>query len=158
MHHGGFDLVMEGPVRERQYLGRIELDGLPGKNLAGNTRCDHFTYQREFDALKTDAYWAMKKAKITKAQDRIETQVTFVVPNDRRLDEDNMMFGLKAVWDALVEYKAIPDDCWKNLTHGRPSFVIARQRKRAKVVIDFWEGEPLNQEIINGVSKPERLK
>jgi len=141
-------MAMEVPVENgRDYLGRIELEGLPGKDLAGNTRCDHFTYQRAFDSMKTDAYWAMKKAKIKKAQDRVETQVTFVVPDNRRIDEDNMMFGLKAVWDALVEMGIIPDDCWKHLTHGRPSFIVTRTRKRPKVVVDFWEGEPLEREV-----------
>jgi len=138
---------MEVPVGNgRQYLGRIEIDGLPSKDLAGNTRCVHFVYQRAFDKLKIDAQWAIKKARIKKAQNRVETKVTFVVPNNRRLDEDNMMFGLKAVWDALVECTIIPDDCWRHLTHGRPTFVIARRRKHPKVVIDFWEGESLVQE------------
>ena len=83
--------------------------------LTGNDR-GHTRYS-PFTRIKGEAQAAIRAAR---PQPVAYASVTlhWLIPNRGRRDSDNLGATLKAVLDALVAEKVLPDDSWKHVPHS----------------------------------------
>jgi crossover junction endodeoxyribonuclease RusA len=59
-------------------------------------------------------------------QERVEVTLTWIVPNDRKRDEDNVVPTLKALCDGLVDAGVVPDDTRRYMVKNMPVIRVER--------------------------------
>jgi len=97
----------------RAVMLRIELPGLPPKELSPNARVHWRKKADETKLYRCDTGWRAIFAKDGKdwlAPDMAKVDVTFVVPDKRRRDKTNLAASFKAALDGLVDAGVIKDD------------------------------------------------
>ena len=70
----------------------------------------------------------------------VTADVVFIVPDNRRRDEDNLLASLKAAWDELVSIKLLADDAHGQL-HVRFGGLQVAKNERGVLVTLRTEGD-----------------
>jgi|TARA_R110000824_G_scaffold75153_1_gene190808 Holliday junction resolvase RusA-like endonuclease len=90
----------------------IILYDVPPAQIRGNTRAHFQTLNSIRRQRKETAMWltkdAMTEAKIDKLDGKVHVEYMFY--NNRDIDIDNLIFGMKATLDGIVNAGLIPDD------------------------------------------------
>ena len=66
----------------------------------------------------------------------VKATVTFVVPDKRRRDTDNLMAALKPLWDGLRDARVLVDDSHEHLRHGEPSVRVEKGQRYVLVTLE----------------------
>jgi crossover junction endodeoxyribonuclease RusA len=77
--------------------------------LSLNHRLNHYAKARITKDIRTEAGWLARSTKIP-ALEKCRVEITWVVPDGRRRDEDNPAPSAKAVYDGLVDAGVVKDD------------------------------------------------
>ena len=90
----------------------IVLYDIPPAQIRGNTRAHYQTINSLRRQRKEMAMWltkdAMTESKINNFDGKVHIQYMFY--NNRDVDVDNLIFGMKATLDGIVNAGLIPDD------------------------------------------------
>lgn len=115
---------------------RLILD-LPPRELNPNARIHWARKARAVKAYRHIAWAHARNAKRPRSHrwERADVRVTFLLPDARRRDPDNLMAAMKAAWDGFVDACLLADDC--GLILHPP--VLAIDRKHPRVVVDITE-------------------
>ena len=126
---------------------------LPPKELSPNYRARHWAQVSTAKAAyRRDCGWTAKGAMFAAAARAAETtppppmvnfplaapvtaHVTFVVPDKRRRDLDNLSASMKAAWDGIVDAGVLVDDSSEHLKHAAPELVVERGTREVRVVL-----------------------
>jgi len=96
-----------GTLRRRQVLLRMTA---PPRELSPNAR-KHWAKKAHVVAdYREECGWDAREQCHVALTPPITARVTFVVPDHRRRDLDNLAASLKPMWDGLVDAKVLPDD------------------------------------------------
>ena len=124
----------------------IVLYDIPPAQIRGNTRAHFQTLNSIRRQRKETAMWltkdAMSEAKTPKLKGKVHVEYMFY--NNRNVDVDNLIFGMKATLDGIVNAGLIPDDS--------PSYV--------KITGDFEKckkGEEKTIITISEISKSKKI-
>ena len=97
---------------EEQKQLTIILYDIPPAQIRGNTRAHYQTLNSIRRQRKEMAMWlakdAMTEAKVDKLDGKVHVEYMFY--NNRDVDVDNLIFGMKATLDGIVNAGLIPDD------------------------------------------------
>ncbi len=90
----------------------IILYDVPPAQIRGNTRAHFQTLNSIRRQRKETAMWltkdAMTESKVAKLDGKVHVEYMFY--NNRDIDIDNLIFGMKATLDGIVNAGLIPDD------------------------------------------------
>lgn len=94
----------------------------PPKGLSPNSRLHHHALARIKRDYRTDCAWLAKAAKLTAAgAQRVKVSITFLPPDRRPRDTDNMLASIKAGLDGLSDALGVDDSRWTlTISRGEP--------------------------------------
>ena len=111
---------------------------LPPQQIRGNNRSHHFIYNKYFQSYLHSAIGNIVEAINMKTLDipYNKTIVVYTFMNNRSIDIDNFIYGMKAVQDALTQTNIIDDD--DALTISPIGKFVKCPIKDRKVLIEVW--------------------
>jgi endodeoxyribonuclease rusA len=92
---------------------------IPTRNLPllnANDRLHHYARNEKFQRIKRVAIAAITKQQIPEKLERIRVHVAIFKNSRRRFDLDNFTPTYKAIQDALVQARIVPDDNAEHIT------------------------------------------
>ena len=106
----------------------ISVDALPGRELSPNSRC-HWSAKMKAKQVYKHAVWA-EAYQVRPAEPfaKARLNLTFVFPDKRRRDRDNILSSFKPGQDALVLAGWIKDDNSECLTLGEVRIEVDKAR------------------------------
>lgn len=135
----GADLVFlggkEGPGRQT-----LILDDFPDPDVARTLSPNGRAHWRDKQKAGQVVYWtviaALQRQPITPMTGRVVLRPTFVFPQHRRRDDDNLATGvMKVVRDALVARGVLADDSTKHVRQEPVQVVVRRGQRRLEIVL-----------------------
>ena len=126
---------------------------LPPSQIRGNNRSHHFIYNKHFQNYKNNAIGNVLEAINLKGYEFPYKKVLIVYTfmNNRLIDIDNFIYGMKAVQDALSDIRIIKDD--DALTISPIGKFVKCPVKDRKVLIEIWNIENYAKVSIMGDSE-----
>lgn len=121
---------------------------LPPKELSPNARVHWRAKHNHTKAYRRDCGWTAKGALLEWEAEHhattamfplrapVTAHVTFVVPDKRRRDLDNLSASMKAAWDGIVDAGVLVDDSSEHLQHAAPELVVERGTREVRVVLE----------------------
>lgn len=116
----------------------FEMSG-PRPPLSMNDRSHWAKKSKVTKDLREEAFWRARSAKIPTLT-KCRVQITWVVPDSRRRDEDNPVPTAKAVYDGIVDAGVVPDDTPEYME--KPTVKIEKQRGQRKWFVTVYEMLP----------------
>jgi crossover junction endodeoxyribonuclease RusA len=111
----------------------------PKPPISMNDRMNHFAKAKLIRAVRAETYWKARNEKIPRlAKCRVE--ITWVVPDSRRRDEDNPMATGKAVFDGIVDAGVVPDDTPEYME--KPTVKIEKRKGQRTWFVTVYEVPP----------------
>jgi crossover junction endodeoxyribonuclease RusA len=104
--------------------------GWPSRALSPNARTHWATLARAKKAARKEGYYAARSAGAPYVMLSVSIQVTFIPPNARRRDLDNLIASIKPHLDGISDAIVIDDSRW---IWAAP--VIAKPEKPGRVVV-----------------------
>jgi crossover junction endodeoxyribonuclease RusA len=104
--------------------------GWPSRALSPNARSHWATLARAKKAARREGFVAAMQAGVLAGASSVHIQVTFIPPDARRRDCDNLVSSLKAAADGISDAIGIDDSRW---IWAAP--VIAAPEKPGRVVV-----------------------
>tara|TARA_R100001594_G_scaffold19704_2_gene38367 strand:- start:985 stop:1383 length:399 start_codon:yes stop_codon:yes gene_type:complete len=122
----------------------IILYDIPPAQVRGNTRAHYQTLNSIRRQRKEMAMWLTKDAMTEAGVDKLDgkVHVEYMFYNNRNVDVDNLIFGMKATLDGIVNAGLIPDDS--------PSYV--------KITGDFEKCKKSEEKTIITISEIKKSK
>ena len=105
---------------------------LPPSQIRGNNRSHHFIYNKHFQNYKNNAIKCFNDFLFIFKK----VLIVYTFMNNRLIDIDNFIYGMKAVQDALSDVKIILDD--DALTISPIGKFVKCPVKDRKVLIEIW--------------------
>jgi Holliday junction resolvase RusA-like endonuclease len=124
-------------INKTSFPIKFEMD-LPPQQIRGNNRSHHFSYNKHFQAYLQSAIGNILEAINMKNLNipYSKTIVVYTFMNNRSIDIDNFIYGMKAVQDALTQTNIIDDD--DALTISPIAKFVKCPIKQRKVLIEVW--------------------
>jgi crossover junction endodeoxyribonuclease RusA len=110
--------------------------GWPSRALSPNARSHWATLARAKKAARREGYIAARSAGVLAGVSSVCIQVTFIPPDARRRDLDNLIASMKSANDGIADAIGIDDSRW---IWAAP--VIAKPEKPGRVVVTLTAGE-----------------
>ena len=120
----------------------ITLPYLPPKEFSRNSREHWSTLHRVQDRTADDVFALLREAGWEQSEPwtKAEVTLTFVLPDRRTRDADNLITAAKPIMDALVTHQVIQDDCISCI--GIPAYKYTYSREKlAGTIIEVEEKE-----------------
>lgn len=111
---------------------------LPPSQIRGNNRSHHFVYNKHFQSYKNSAIGNLLEAinmKDLKFPYK-KVLIVYTFMNNRLIDIDNFIYGMKAVQDALSDIRIIKDD--DALTISPIGKFVKCPINERKVLVEVW--------------------
>ena len=91
---------------------------------------------------ETCGWEAKDQAKGVRLSPPVLATVTFVVPDHRRRDVDNLLAALKPCWDGLVDAGVLADDSHDKLRMGAPVVRVEKGQRYVEIELKEVHDEP----------------
>ena len=109
----------------------------PPKELSPNVRVPHWAVFAHAKSYYRKHCWGeafdQTNARLSPP---VHARVTFVVPDRRRRDADNLAASLKSMWDALVDAHVLADDSADKLTIEAPVIRYEKGQRYIEVTLE----------------------
>jgi len=123
---------------------RIEVSQLPPASSSPNSRAHWTRRHRDAKIYQNAVFYECVdvRNKLERAHwqpgfppfEKARLTLTFVFPNYRKRDKDNLVSRFKSGQDALVQAQLVPDDTPEHLVMGSINIVIDRQQAPRTII------------------------
>lgn len=104
---------------------------LPDEALRGNSTAHHMVKARLKKSMRRTAMYDGREAFIHIRSMWQKIRITYHFTNNRWIDTDNLVTGMKAYQDGLIDASIVPDDTPEHVILGEPTFTKVPKKQKS---------------------------